>query len=133
MMCATLFGAALNASEKFDLLLKGGRIVDGTGAPWYIADVGIREGRIAAIGRLRDVEARQALDVTGLVVAPGFVDTDMTRTLTDAQREGLAAQIPLGRLGQAEDIAAAVCFLAGPGAAWITGETLNVNGGMHMA
>jgi 3-oxoacyl-[acyl-carrier protein] reductase len=67
------------------------------------------------------------------VVAPGFIDTDMTKALTDTQREGLAAQIPLGRLGRPEDIAAAVCFLAGPQAAWITGETLNVNGGMHMA
>jgi len=66
-------------------------------------------------------------------VAPGFVDTDMTRALTDAQRAGLAGQIPLGRLGTPADIAAAVCFLAGPGAAWITGATLNVNGGMYMA
>ena len=50
-----------------------------------------------------------------------------------AQRDALAKQIPLGRLGMPQDIADAVCFLAGPGAAWITGETLNVNGGMHMA
>jgi 3-oxoacyl-[acyl-carrier protein] reductase len=66
-------------------------------------------------------------------VAPGFVNTDMTRVLTDAQREALAGRIPLGRFGDPADIAAAVCFLAGSGAAWITGETLNVNGGMHMA
>ena len=71
--------------------------------------------------------------ITVNVVAPGFIDTDMTKALPDAQREALAAQIPLGRLGAPEDIAEAVCFLAGPGAAWITGETLNVNGGMHMA
>jgi 3-oxoacyl-[acyl-carrier protein] reductase len=71
--------------------------------------------------------------ITANVVAPGFVDTDMTRALAEPQREALAAQVPLGRLGRPEDIAAAVCFLAGPGAAWITGETLNVNGGMHMA
>jgi 3-oxoacyl-[acyl-carrier protein] reductase len=89
----------------------------------------------AGIGGFTRSMAREVASrgITVNVVAPGFVDTDMTRTLTDAQREGLAAQIPLGRLGQAEDIAAAVCFLAGPGAAWITGETLNVNGGMHMA
>lgn len=71
--------------------------------------------------------------ITVNVVAPGFIDTDMTKSLAEAQRAALAAQIPLGRLGAAADIAAAVCFLAGPGAAWITGETLNVNGGMHMA
>ncbi|HEU0224456.1 MAG TPA: 3-oxoacyl-ACP reductase FabG [Steroidobacteraceae bacterium] len=88
----------------------------------------------AGIGGFTRSMAREVASrgITVNVVAPGFVDTDMTRTLTDAQRDGLAAQIPLGRLGQAEDIAAAVCFLAGPGAAWITGETLNVNGGMHM-
>jgi 3-oxoacyl-[acyl-carrier protein] reductase len=57
----------------------------------------------------------------------------MTKTLTDSQRQGLSAQIPLGRLGEPADVAAAVCFLAGPAASWITGETLNVNGGMHMA
>jgi 3-oxoacyl-[acyl-carrier protein] reductase len=71
--------------------------------------------------------------ITVNVVAPGFIDTDMTKALAEAQRQALAAQIPLGRLGEPADIAEAVCFLAGPGAAWITGETLNVNGGMHMA
>jgi 3-oxoacyl-[acyl-carrier protein] reductase len=70
--------------------------------------------------------------ITVNVVAPGFIDTAMTKALPDAQREILAKQIPLGRLGAPQDIAEAVCFLAGPGAAWITGETLNVNGGMHM-
>jgi 3-oxoacyl-[acyl-carrier protein] reductase len=72
-------------------------------------------------------------NVTVNAVAPGFIDTDMTRDLPEASREALLEQIPLGRLGQAEDIAAAVCFLAGPGAAYITGETLSVNGGMNMA
>ena len=71
--------------------------------------------------------------ITVNVVAPGFIDTDMTKSLAQPQREALEGQIPLGRLGRPEDIAEAVCFLAGPGAAWITGETLNVNGGMHMA
>lgn len=70
--------------------------------------------------------------ITANVVAPGFIDTDMTRSLADEQRAALASQIPLGRLGAGEDIAAAVTFLASPRAAWITGETLNVNGGMHM-
>ncbi len=70
--------------------------------------------------------------ITANVVAPGFIDTDMTRTLPEEQRAALAAQIPLGRLGTVDDIAAAVAFLASPRAAWITGETLNVNGGMHM-
>ncbi|MBK1642293.1 3-oxoacyl-ACP reductase [Chromatium okenii] len=70
--------------------------------------------------------------ITVNCVAPGFIDTDMTRALPEAQREGLLGSIPLGRLGQPEEIAGAVVFLASAAAAYITGETLHVNGGMHM-
>jgi 3-oxoacyl-[acyl-carrier protein] reductase len=70
--------------------------------------------------------------ITVNCVAPGFIDTDMTRSLNDAQRETLNGQIPLGRLGQPADIAAAVAFLSSDGGAYITGETLHVNGGMYM-
>jgi len=71
--------------------------------------------------------------ITVNVVAPGFIDTDMTRALPEAQREALLGQISLGRLGDAAEIAHAVAFLASPGAAYITGETIHVNGGMHMS
>lgn len=71
--------------------------------------------------------------VTVNCVAPGFIDTDMTRELPEKIREDLLAKIPLGKLGSVEDIAAAVVFLASPSAAYITGETLHVNGGMLMA
>jgi 3-oxoacyl-[acyl-carrier protein] reductase len=71
--------------------------------------------------------------ITVNVVAPGFIDTDMTRALPESAREGLLGQIALGRLGEAADIARAVGFLASPAAAYITGETLHVNGGMYMA
>jgi 3-oxoacyl-[acyl-carrier protein] reductase len=70
--------------------------------------------------------------ITVNCVAPGFIDTDMTRSLTEDQRKALISQIPLGRLGEAADVAAAVVFLASPGAAYITGATLHVNGGMYM-
>ncbi|MDX9950509.1 MAG: 3-oxoacyl-ACP reductase FabG [Methylophilaceae bacterium] len=70
--------------------------------------------------------------ITVNCVAPGFIDTDMTRELPEEQRQSLLQHIPLGRLGQAEEIAAAVAFLASPAAAYITGETLHVNGGMLM-
>ena len=66
-------------------------------------------------------------------VAPGFIDTDMTRALDDSQRDSLLQHIPLARLGQPQDIAHAVCFLASDDAAYITGETIHVNGGMLMA
>jgi len=71
--------------------------------------------------------------ITANVVAPGFIDTDMTRELPEAQKQALLSQIPLGRLGKPEEIAHAVAFLASPGAAYISGETLHVNGGMYMA
>jgi 3-oxoacyl-[acyl-carrier protein] reductase len=71
-------------------------------------------------------------NITVNTVAPGFIDTDMTRELAAEQREALTRQIPLGRLGAAEEVAAAVVFLASPAAAYITGETIHVNGGMYM-
>ena len=71
--------------------------------------------------------------ITVNTVAPGFIDTDMTRELSDELKQGLLAGIPLGRLGDAKEIANAVAFLASDGASYITGETLHVNGGMFMA
>ncbi len=71
--------------------------------------------------------------ITVNAVAPGFIDTDMTRALNDEQRAALTAQVPMARLGSVDDIAAAVLFLCGPGASYVTGETLHVNGGMYMA
>jgi 3-oxoacyl-[acyl-carrier protein] reductase len=70
--------------------------------------------------------------ITVNCIAPGFIDTDMTRALSEEQRTALLQQIPLGRLGSPEDVAAAVAFLASPQAAYITGATLHVNGGMYM-
>jgi 3-oxoacyl-[acyl-carrier protein] reductase len=71
-------------------------------------------------------------NITVNCIAPGFIDTDMTRGLNEQQTQSLLAQIPLGRLGQADDIAAAVVFLASPAASYISGATLHVNGGMYM-
>jgi 3-oxoacyl-[acyl-carrier protein] reductase len=70
--------------------------------------------------------------ITVNAVAPGFIDTDMTRALSEEQRAALLRQIPAGRLGTPEEVAAAVLFLVSPQAAYITGETLHVNGGMYM-
>ncbi|MEK9623810.1 MAG: 3-oxoacyl-ACP reductase FabG [Halieaceae bacterium] len=70
--------------------------------------------------------------ITVNCVAPGFIDTDMTRALADAQRDALQSQIPLGRLGEPDDIAATVAFLASDAGQYITGETIHVNGGLYM-
>ncbi|HGF6560184.1 TPA: 3-oxoacyl-ACP reductase FabG [Providencia alcalifaciens] len=77
----------------------------------------------------REVASR---GITVNVVAPGFIETDMTKALTDEQRAGILSQVPANRLGDAQEIASAVAFLASDEAAYITGETLHVNGGMYM-
>ncbi|MDG1495345.1 MAG: 3-oxoacyl-ACP reductase FabG [Porticoccaceae bacterium] len=72
-------------------------------------------------------------NITVNTVAPGFIDTDMTKDLPEASKESMLTQIPLARLGAPEEIAAVVCFLAGDAAGYITGETIHVNGGMYMS
>jgi 3-oxoacyl-[acyl-carrier protein] reductase len=88
----------------------------------------------AGIGGFSRALAREvgSRNITVNCVAPGFIETDMTAKLTDEQRAALAHQIPLARLGTVHDVAAAVAFLATPGASYITGSTLHVNGGMYM-
>jgi 3-oxoacyl-[acyl-carrier protein] reductase len=106
-------------------------IVGLTGNPGQANYAAAKAGIIGFTKSLaREVGSR---GITANVVAPGFIDTDMTRALNEAQRTGLSAQVPLGRLGQPADIAAAVAFLASAEAAYITGETVHVNGGMYMA
>jgi 3-oxoacyl-[acyl-carrier protein] reductase len=114
-----------------------GRIVSITSVVGLIGNPGQANYAAAKAGIIgftkslaREVGSR---GITVNSVAPGFIDTDMTRALNEAQRESLNGQIPLGRLGQPADIAAAVAFLCSDDAAYITGETLNINGGMHMA
>jgi 3-oxoacyl-[acyl-carrier protein] reductase len=106
-------------------------IVGLTGNPGQANYAAAKAGIIGFTKSLaREVGSR---NITANVIAPGFIDTDMTRALNESQRAALSAQVPLGRLGQPDDIAAAVAFLVSPGAAYITGETLHVNGGMYMA
>ncbi|MDF1817665.1 MAG: 3-oxoacyl-ACP reductase FabG [Immundisolibacteraceae bacterium] len=78
----------------------------------------------------REVASR---NITVNAIAPGFIETDMTRALAEEQRQNLAKEIPLGRLGQAEDIASLVGYLASPAAGYITGQTIHVNGGMYLS
>ncbi len=102
-----------------------------TGNPGQANYAAAKAGIIAFSKSLaREIGSR---GITVNVVAPGFIDTDMTRALPDAGKQAMLAQIALGRFGEPVDIARAVAFLAGPSAAYITGETLHVNGGMYMA
>jgi len=106
-------------------------VVGVTGNPGQSNYAAAKAGIIAFSKSLaREIGSR---GITVNVVAPGFIDTDMTRALTEDQRQALLGQIALGRLGTPDDIAQAVLFLASPAAAYITGETMHVNGGMYMA
>ncbi len=107
-----------------------GSVVGATGNPGQANYAAAKAGLVGFSKALaREIGSRQ---ITVNAVAPGFIDTDMTKALPEAAREALLKQIPLGRLGQPEDIAHAVAFLASPQAAYITGTTLHVNGGMFM-
>ena len=107
-----------------------GSVVGSTGNPGQTNYSAAKSGLLGFTKSLaREIGSR---NITVNSVAPGFIDTDMTKELKDEQREALIQQIPLNKLGNPEDIANAVAFLAGPDASYITGETLHVNGGMYM-
>jgi 3-oxoacyl-[acyl-carrier protein] reductase len=116
--------------ERFGRIINIASVVGLTGNPGQGNYAAAKAGMLGFSKSLaREVGSR---GITVNVVAPGFIDTDMTRSLPESQRETLIGQVPLGRLGQAQDVAHAVAFLVSEQAAYITGETLNVNGGMHM-
>jgi len=86
-----LFGTtSALAKDTYDVVILGGRLIDGTGAPWYVSDLGIKEGKIAKIGRLHDAETKVRIDASGLVVAPGFIDM-MGQTATPMLEDGKSA------------------------------------------
>lgn len=117
-MTKARWGRIINVSSVVGLMGNAGQAN-------YAAAKGGVEGFTRALAR--ELGSR---NITVNSVAPGFIQTDMTDELADAQRDALLSQIPLGRLGQASEIASAVCWLASDGAAYVTGTTINVNGGM---
>jgi len=117
--------------KRHGRIISIGSVVGVTGNPGQANYAAAKAGLIGFSKSLaREVGSR---GVTVNVVAPGFIETDMTDELPEAQRELLLAQIPLNRLGKADEIAKAVAFLASPDAEYITGETIHVNGGMYMS
>ena len=115
---------------------RNGRIISITSVVGLMGNAGqvnYAAAKAGVIGLTKSI-ARQlaSRNITANAIAPGFIDTDMTRGLPEEQKQALLKQIPAGRLGSPEDIAEAVAFLASPAAAYITGQTLSVNGGMLM-
>jgi 3-oxoacyl-[acyl-carrier protein] reductase len=134
---ANLKGAFACAKAAIKAMLRtGGRVVNVTsvvgvmGNPGQANYVASKAGLIGLTKALAREYAGRGILVNA--VAPGFIETDMTRALPDKVKEDLLRQIPLGRFGQAEDVAGAVAFLAGPDAAYVTGQVIHVNGGMYM-
>ncbi|NNE06465.1 MAG: 3-oxoacyl-ACP reductase FabG [Xanthomonadales bacterium] len=116
---------------RFGRIVSIASVVGATGNPGQANYAAAKAGMVGFSKSLaREVGTR---GITVNVVAPGFIDTDMTRALDEGQREALLRDIPLARLGDGEDIAQAVAFLVSPAAGYITGQTLHVNGGMYMA
>lgn len=105
-------------------------VVGSSGNPGQMNYAAAKAG-VAGMSRALALEIGSR-NITVNCIAPGFIDTDMTKALTDDQRAAILNQIPMGKLGQPEDIAAATVFLASPNAGYITGTTLHVNGGMYL-
>ncbi|MCW8092014.1 3-oxoacyl-ACP reductase FabG [Alteromonas sp. ASW11-130] len=117
--------------KRFGRIVNVGSVVGSTGNPGQANYAAAKAGVVGFTKSMaREVASR---GITINVVAPGFIDTDMTKSLTDEQREAIFKDIPANRLGKPEEIAATVAFLVSEGAAYISGETIHVNGGMFMS
>ncbi len=128
-----LAAGTLLGQQQYDLLLTRGHVIDPKNGVNGVKDVAISNGKVAAVAdRIDPSKAFKTVDVSGLYVAPGFIDTSMTVALGEEQRGRLLGAIPAGRMGSVEEIAAAVVYLASAEASYVTGQTLHVNGGMAM-
>lgn len=116
--------------KRFGRIITIGSVVGSMGNPGQTNYCAAKAGLVGFSKALAKEVASRGITVN--VVAPGFIATDMTEVLTEEQKEGILSNVPAGRLGEAKDIAKAVAFLASEDAAYITGNTLHVNGGLYM-
>ena len=128
-LCKHFVRAMIKA--RFGRIINLTSVVGATGNPGQANYAAAKAGLVGLTKSLAQEVANRAVTVNA--IAPGLIDTDMTRALTDAQREQVLGRIPAGRLGSSEEIASLAVYLASDSAAYITGETIHVNGGMYMA
>jgi len=117
--------------KRWGRIISIGSVVASSGNPGQANYCAAKAGLVGFSKSLANEVASRNITVN--VVAPGFVQTDMTNTLTDEQKESIMSVVPAGRMGQPKEISAAVCFLAEENAGYVTGNTIHVNGGMYMA
>lgn len=127
---ATKVAARVMMKQRYGRIINMASVVGVTGNPGQANYVAAKAGLIGFTKSIARELAPRGITVNA--VAPGYVETDMTACLTDAQRNAMLGQIPLGRAGQAEEVAAMVKFLASDQAAYITGQAIHVSGGLHM-
>ena len=127
-LCRAVLRAMMKA--RFGRIINIGSIVGSSGNPGQVNYVAAKAGLVGLTKSLAQEVGSRGITVN--CVAPGFIDTDMTKALTEDQKSKLLDHIPLGRMGRPEDIAEAVAYLASDEAGYVTGSTLHVNGGMYM-
>ena len=136
ILCLAGFAFTIFNPGTYDILIRGAKIIDGTGNPWFYGDIGIEGDVIAAVGDLSEAASVKTIDAQGLIVAPGFIETEMTKET--AARIGIpfedlvkhsVAGIPVGRSGRPEDIANAVAFFADEKSSFVSGQVIYVAGG----
>ena len=130
-----LFGIFLLLSftanaQQADIIIKNGKILDGTGNSWFYDNIAVKDGKIIKIGKLENWQAPKIIDATGLIIAPGFIDTDMIKGMDQKFYERNLKSIGMRRLGKPEDVAKVALFLASDLSEYVTGQIIGVDGGM---